>query len=82
MTKKEFILDSLVNGGDYGECETQIKEYFEFVEVKVSTEEIRMLINEMLDEGLISVNEKWTNEFGEKPYIMTSKGKDFWNKNN
>lgn len=81
MTNKDYILDSLANDGDYGECETQIKEYFEFVKVNISIEEIRTLISEMLDEGLIYANKTWTNEHGEIPYSMTDKGKDFCNKN-
>lgn len=82
MTNKELILDSLVNGGDYGECETQIKEFFKFIGMDIIVDEIRKLINEMIDEGLISVNETWKNEHGEKPYAMTSKGKEAWNKTN
>ncbi len=80
MTNKEYILDSLIDGGDYGECETQIKEYFKFVEVDISFEEIGQLISEMLNEGLIIVNEIWTNEYGEKPYSITTKGKELWEK--
>lgn len=82
MTKKEFILDSLVDGGVYGECETQIKEYFDFVKVSISIEEIRTQIKEMLDEGLIYANNTWKNEHGETPYLLTDKGKENWNKNN
>ena len=80
MTNKEYILDCLVDGDNYGECETQIKEYFKFVRVDIGIEEISKLINEMLDEGLICVNETWTNEHGEKPYVITDTGRAFLSK--
>lgn len=81
MTKKEILLDSLIDGGDYGECETQIKECFKSAEVDISVKELRKLISEMLVERLIRTNATWKNEHGETPYVITSKGKELWNKN-
>lgn len=59
MTKKEYILDSLI---DDDEAFTQILEYFEFVSVDISEEELNLLLNEMINEGLIVINKQWTNE--------------------
>lgn len=80
MTNKEYILDCLINGGEHGECETQIKEYFEFVEVSITIEEIRKLISEMINSEFIYVNKTWTNEHGETPYAVTQKGKEAFSK--
>lgn len=82
MTNKDYILESLANGGDYGECETQIMEFFKFIKVDIGIQEIRKLINEMSDEGLIRTNETWKNEHGETPYVLTPKGQELWNKSN
>lgn len=49
MTKKEYILDSLI---DDDKAFTQILEYFEFVSVDISEEELNLLLNEMINEGL------------------------------
>lgn len=68
MTNKEAILDCLADGS---EAETQIREFFKLVEVDISIDEIKKLLEEMLAEELICVDEKWVNEFGEKPYYMS-----------
>ena len=47
MTKKEYILDSLI---DDDECFTQIAEYFKFCEIEISHAEIKRLLAEMLEE--------------------------------
>ncbi|HIS35248.1 TPA: hypothetical protein IAC10_01265 [Candidatus Scatousia excrementigallinarum] len=77
MTKKEYILDSLI---DDDEAFTQILEYFEFVSVDISEEELNLLLNEMINEGLIVINKQWTNEKNEFPYSLTKKGKELWAK--
>ena len=76
MTNKELILDSLI---DDDEAFTQIVEYFELVaEIKISHQEVEKLLEEMLDEGHISINYSWKNEHGEYPYSLTEKGKKAW----
>jgi len=82
MTNKDYILDSLADGGEYGECETQIMEFFKFIKVDISIEEIRKLINEMTEEGLVRTNKTWTNKHDETPYALTPKGKEIWEQNN
>ena len=76
MTKKEYILDSLINDD---EALTQIIEYFKFVEVNISYKELNSLLAEMLEEGYITVNYTWKNENNEYPYSLTKKGIDAWN---
>lgn len=76
MTKKEYILDSLINDD---EALTQIIEYFKFVEVNISYKELNSLLAEMLEEGYITVNYTWKNENDEYPYSLTKKGIDAWN---
>lgn len=75
MTKKEYILDSLV---DDDEAKTQIMEYFKFVSVDISEKELDFLLGEMMTEGLITINEHWKNENNEHPYSLTPKGKETW----
>lgn len=76
MTNKEFILDCLIQDD---EAFTQIVEYFElFVEINISSLEIKKLLDEMLAEGYISINYKWKNEHDEYPYSLTEKGKKAW----
>jgi DNA-binding MarR family transcriptional regulator len=76
MNKKEFILDSLI---DDDEAFTQIVEYFELVnEIEISPEEIKNLINEMIEEGYITINYSWKNEYDEYPYSLTEKGRKAW----
>ena len=76
MNKKEFILDSLI---DDDEAFTQIVEYFELVaQIKISPLEIKKILDEMLDEGYISINYSWKNERNEYPYSLTEKGKKAW----
>ena len=76
MTNKEFILDCLIQDD---EAFTQIVEYFEFaVEINISPVEIKTLLEEMVDEGYISINYSWKNEHGEYPYSLTEKGKKAW----
>ena len=71
-----MILDSLINDD---EAFTQIVEYFELVaEIKISHQEVEKLLEEMLDEGYISINYSWKNEHGEYPYSLTEKGKKAW----
>lgn len=76
MTNKELILDCLI---DDDEAFTQIVEYFELVaEIKISFLEIKKLLNEMVDEGYISINYSWKNEHDEYPYSLTEKGRKTW----
>ena len=76
MTNKEFILDCLIQDD---EAFTQIVEYFEFaVEINISPVEIKTLLEEMVDEGYISINYSWKNEHDEYPYSLTEKGKEAW----
>jgi predicted transcriptional regulator len=76
MNKKEFILDSLI---DDDEAFTQIVEYFELAaEIEISSEEIKILISEMIEEGYITINYSWKNEYNEYPYSLTEKGKKAW----
>ena len=76
MTNKELILDSLI---DDDEAFTQILEYFELAaEIKISPLELKKLLNEMVEEGYISINYNWKNEHDEYPYSLTEKGKKAW----
>lgn len=77
MTKKEYILDSLIDGD---ECFTQIAEYFKFCEIEISHAEIKRLLAEMLEEGYVVINFSWQNEQYEYPYSLTEKGKEMWNR--
>ncbi len=36
------------------------------------------LVEEMFKENLIIITASWVNEFGERPYAMTSKGRTLW----
>ena len=74
MTKKEYILDSLINDD---EAFTQIVEYFKFVNVSISNMELEQL-KEMIEEGFIQVNYQWKNEKDEYPYSLTKKGIKVW----
>jgi len=76
MTNKEYILDCLADGG---EAKTQIIEFFAFLKINIGSSEIDDLIQEMLEEDLITTDKTWVNEFGENPYIMTPQGKKLWN---
>lgn len=76
MSNKELILDCLI---DDDEAFTQIVEYFELAaEIKISSEEIKKLLNEMIDEGYIFINYSWKNEYDEYPYSLTEKGRKAW----
>lgn len=75
MTKKEYILDSLINDD---EAFTQIVEYFKFVNVSISYMELEQLLKEMIEEGFIRVNCQWKNEKDEYPYSLTKKGIKVW----
>lgn len=75
MTKKEYVLDSLV---DDDETKTQILEYFEFAAINISESELDSLLNEMLNEGLVTINQQWKNENNEYPFSLTKKGRDMW----
>ena len=76
MNTKEFIIDSLI---DDDEAFTQIVEYFELVaQIKISPLEIKKILDEMLDEGYISINYSWKNERNEYPYSLTEKGRKAW----
>lgn len=75
MTKKEFILDCLVNDD---EAKTQIMEYFEFGSIDITEKELDLLLDEMINEGLITINKQWVNEKNEYPYSLTQKGRYIW----
>ncbi len=76
MTYKEYILDCLI---DDNEAFTQIIEYFALtVGVNISAFEIKRILDEMIDEGYISINYSWKNEHDEYPYSLTEKGKNTW----
>ena len=76
MNTKELILDSLI---DDDEAFTQIVEYFDLAaEINISPVEIQTLLEEMVDEGYISINYSWKNEHDEYPYSLTEKGKKAW----
>jgi hypothetical protein len=75
MTNKEYILDCLVDGS---EAKTQIVEFFEFVKVDITSKELDGLIEEMFRENLITIDGDFVNEFGEKSYAMTTKGRMLW----
>ena len=76
MNTKELILDSLI---DDDEAFTQIVEYFDLAaEINISPVEIKTLLEEMVDEGYISINYSWKNEHDEYPYSLTEKGKNAW----
>lgn len=76
MNRKEFILDSLI---DDDEAFTQILEYFELAaEIKISSLELKKLLNEMVEEGYIFINYSWKTERDEYPYSLTEKGRKAW----
>ena len=75
MTEKEYILDSLINDD---EAFTQILEYFEFVNVAISRENLEKLLDEMVKDGYITINKTWRNEKDEYPYSLTEKGEKTW----
>ena len=75
MTKKEYVLDSLI---DDEEARTQILEYFVFNAITITEEELDLILNELLSEGLVSINRQWKNEKGEYPYSLTTKGREAW----
>ena len=77
MTKKEYILDSLI---DSDEAKTQIIEFFKFINEPINEVELDSLLKEMLEEGLIIIKTQWKNEYGEYPFSITSKGKLVWTK--
>lgn len=73
--KKAYILDCLMDGD---ETKTQILEFFKFINQPVSESELDVLLEEMMRDGLITVNYKWQNEKGEFPFCKTEKGKELW----
>lgn len=75
MTNKELILDCLI---DDDEALTQIVEFFEFAEVDISIDELKKTLDEMVEEGYVSINYNWKNEHNEYPYALTEKGKNSW----
>lgn len=75
MTKKECVLDSLVDGD---EAKTQILEYFQYAAIDIIEDELQLLLNEMLSEGSIVINLQWKNEKNEYPYSLTQRGRDLW----
>lgn len=78
MNIKELILDSLI---DDDEAFTQIVEYFELAaEIKISPLKIKAILEEMIEEGYITINNSWKNEHGETPYSLTEKGRNAWKK--
>ena len=79
ITHKEMILDSLI---DDDECFTQIKEYFNLSEVKITDNDLERTLKEMVEEGYISINFKWQNENNEYPYSLTDKGRKVWEEKN
>ena len=77
MTNKQMILDSLI---DDDEAFTQIMEYFKLVaEVNIKPSEVKRLLEEMLEDGYISINYSWKTECNEHPYSLTEKGRNAWN---
>ena len=77
MTKKEYILDCLI---DDDEAFTQILEYFALAaEIKISPLELKKTLNEMVEEGYIFINYSWKTERDEYPYSLTEKGRTAWN---
>ena len=42
-------------------------------------EELKKMLNEMMDEGYISINYSWKTERDEYPYSLTEKGRIAWN---
>lgn len=76
MNKKELILDCLIQDD---ETFTQIVEDLKLAaEIKTSSEEIKKLLNEMIDEEYISINYSLKNEYDEYSYSLTEKGKKAW----
>mgnify|MGYP001043092779 CR=1 FL=1 len=75
MTKKEYILDCLV---DDDEAKTQIMEYFKLFKIEITENELDFLLKEMLTDGLIIINQQWKNENNEYPYTLTKKGRYIW----
>ncbi len=75
MTKKELILDSLINDD---EAKTQIAEFFLLCNIDITDQELESLLLEMINDGSIIINRKWKNEKNEYPYCLTEKGKMEW----
>ena len=76
MTKKELILDCLI---DDDEAKTQIAEFLKLNNVTYTDSELVSLLDEMIVDGLISINYKWKNENNEYPYSLTKFGREIWN---
>lgn len=75
MDKKIILLDSLSDGDNIGEGETEILKYFIISEVKITIEELKELLSELLIQNLIEVSD--VKDSNNNPmYIMTKKGKD------
>lgn len=75
MTKKELILDCLIEDD---EAFTQIVEFFKYVKVDISKNELEKTLCEMVTDGYIVVNKNWCNEHNEYPYSLTEKGLATW----
>ena len=74
MTVEIAILDSLAD--DFESLE-QIERYLCFLGYELQTDEIRIIIRQLLDQGLIYVVENISDD--ERVwYGMTKKGKTFW----
>ena len=47
--------------------------------LELATEkELDLLLDEMINEGLITINKQWINEKNEYPYSLTQKGRYIW----
>lgn len=77
FTNLQYVLDSLI---DDDEAFAQISEYFKFVKVKISDDELKTLLSQMVEDGYICINNGWVNEKNEYPYSLTEKGKECWEK--
>ena len=74
MTYKEHILDCFADGS---EDAVQVKSMLELVGIFMEREQIEILINELVDEGMVSIDDSCLGEGGAM-YKMTESGSKAW----
>ena len=78
MKIKEIVLECLSQDD---EALTQIMEYCKLPpSIEISKIELEQVLDEMIQEGIIYVNNKWKTENDEFPYSLTEKCKRVWEK--
>jgi predicted transcriptional regulator len=75
LNQRELVITCLAD--DY-EDDIRIKKILELGGEKLSIRRIRMILKELLSEGLIYINWSISNKSDGYWYGMTDKGKEFW----